>query len=64
MRRAVPLALVLAAALGASRSFAQAASPLATGLEALRTSDYAKAEQELSHVRGADAAAAQVALAS
>ena len=37
-------------------------SPLATGLEALRTSDYARAIQTLSAIHGADAPAAQVAL--
>ncbi len=42
---------------------AQATGPLATGLEALRTSDYARAIQILGGVRGADAPAAQVALA-
>jgi tetratricopeptide (TPR) repeat protein len=42
---------------------APAGSPLATGLDALRTSDYARAVQVLSGVRGADGPAAQLALA-
>ncbi len=66
MRRFVSLALVLASsALVAPAANAQtpSASPLATGLEALRTTDYAKAEQDLSRVRGSDGPAAQVALA-
>ncbi len=37
--------------------------PLASGLEAARTSDYPRAERELAAIRGADQAAAQVALA-
>ncbi len=37
--------------------------PLASGLEAARTTDYARAEKELAAIRGADQAAAQVALA-
>ena len=69
-RRFVSLALVMAASfVGAPPARAQgpsapaASGTLAAGLEALRTSDYAKAEQELSHVHGADAPAAQAALA-
>jgi tetratricopeptide (TPR) repeat protein len=73
MRRFVSLALVLvSSALVAPSADAQspsataspiAAGPLAAGLEALRTSDYAKAELELSRVHGSDGPAAQVALA-
>jgi tetratricopeptide (TPR) repeat protein len=71
MRRFVSLApVVVAVALTALPAHADApgapsvpSGPLAAGLQALRTTDYAKAEQELSHVHGADAAAAQVALA-
>src|SRR5690348_6253567 len=38
-------------------------TPLGSALEALRTTDYARAERELGAIRGADQAAAQVALA-
>src|SRR5262245_53514774 len=39
------------------------ATPLASALDALRTSDYPRAERELAAIRGADQAAAQMALA-
>jgi cellulose synthase operon protein C len=38
-------------------------TPLGSGLEALRTSDYARAEKELAAIRGKDAPAAQLGLA-
>jgi tetratricopeptide (TPR) repeat protein len=47
----------------ASTSTASGPASLRGGLEALRTSDYARAERELAAVRGADQAAAQIALA-
>ena len=69
-RRFVSLALVMAASFVGDALCARpgssappASGTLAAGLEALRTSDYAKAEQELAHVHGADAPAAQAALA-
>jgi len=55
--------LVLASLVVAAPAFAQPASGLASGMEALKTADYPKAEKELAAVRGSDQAAAQVALA-
>ena len=73
MHRLVRLATVASLALAAPLALGQrspdasapatAATPLATGLEALRTSDYPRAIQLLTAVRGGDAPAAQVALA-
>ncbi|HEY2514821.1 MAG TPA: tetratricopeptide repeat protein, partial [Polyangiaceae bacterium] len=68
MQRAARLAIVATSALLGSLASGDAqaatASPgLASGLDALRTSDYARAERELSAVHGADAPAAQIALA-
>ena len=72
MHRLVRFATVTSLALAASLAHAQApdasapmaaGTPLANGLEALRTSDYARATQTLSAIHGADGAAAQVALA-
>src|SRR3954469_16451893 len=40
-----------------------ATTPLGSALDALRTSDYPRAERELAAIRGADQPAAQVALA-
>jgi tetratricopeptide (TPR) repeat protein len=66
MRRRSALALAAALALAPSTRLAAAAEPapgLAGGLDALRATDYAKAEHDLAAVRGADQPAAQLALA-
>jgi tetratricopeptide (TPR) repeat protein len=42
---------------------ASVSAPLGSALEALRTTDYPRAERELGAIRGADQAAAQIALA-
>src|SRR5438105_2297335 len=67
MRTMRRFALALAAAVlpfvSPSAAGAESSAPLAAGLDALRATDYAKAEHDLAAVRGADQPAAQVALA-
>jgi tetratricopeptide (TPR) repeat protein len=68
MTRLAKLAALASFALAASAAHAQGGhdagrGPLADGLEALRTSDYARAIQVLSGVHGADAPAAQIGVA-
>jgi tetratricopeptide (TPR) repeat protein len=60
---ATPLARAQSARDASAPAAASASTPLATGLDALGTSDYARATQVLAGVRGADAPAAQIALA-